>query len=232
MTQDISVTLSYSVVYVAGTVNGVAYTFTLSGSNEAGSVWTAAVARAENDIYNMELTAVDDKGNTTTVSGVVYYGMHSLITDRTLADVVRWRSLRDTGYSNMTEAERAEWDAGNMKGAYNASDLNRVGAALNYLRDRLAEASYLPPSVFTAKTDWTAADIPRAADLTAYLGYVSTIREAMAQFATTPQTPADTGGLDYQEANNIEKILLDVDRLITNMLAARYLCGELYSGEV
>lgn len=156
----------------------------------------------------------------------------TLIFDRTYADFARWLELRNKGYENMTAAERAEWDAANMKGAYNASDLNRVGEALNYLRDRLAAASYLPSSIFTAKTDWTMADIPTASDLRNYLRYVSTIREAMAHFKTTPAVPEYTGGLDYQEANNIEKILFDVDQLITNMLAARYYCGELYGGEV
>lgn len=156
-----------------------------------------------------------------------------LITDRTSLDVERWKELRDKGYANMTAVERAEWDSGQMKGAYNPDyDMNRVGNALNEIRDRLVEAKYLPPLVFTAKTDWTRADIPTAADLTSYLGYVATVREAMAQYATTPATPADTGGLNYQEANDIEKILLDVDQLVTNMLQARYFFGDLFSGEV
>jgi len=158
--------------------------------------------------------------------------INTLVTDRTAADLARWLDLRNKGYAKMTEAERAEWDAGNMKGAYNVSDLNRVGAALNYLRDRLAEASYLSQVAFVAKTDWTATDVPTASDLFSYLRYVSIIREALAQYATTPATPSYTGGLDYQEANDIERILLDVDMLINNMLAARYYCGELYSGEV
>ena len=232
MTEDISVTLSSSIVYVSGTINNVAYTFTLTGTTEAGTVWTATVTRAENDIYNMELTAIDDKGSSTTISTVVYYGMRSLVTDRTLVDVLRWRTLRDKGYANMTETERAEWDAGNMKGAYNVSDLNRVGAALNYLRDRLAETSYMSQVAFVAKTSWAVTDIPTASNLSDYLSCVAVIREALAQFATTPATPTNTGGLDYQEANDIEKILVDVDQLITNMLAARYFCAELYSGEV
>lgn len=155
-----------------------------------------------------------------------------LITDRTLADVESWRFLRDKGYANMTADERAEWDAGNMKGSYNASDLNRVGGALNYLRDMLAEAAYLTGAEFTAKENWTSADIPTATDLSHYLGMVNTIRFALARFATTPPTPSDVGSLDYQGANDIERILFDVDQLITNMLAARHYAGDLYSGEV
>lgn len=163
---------------------------------------------------------------------VTYYNMHSLITDRTEVDVLRWRRLRDKGYAAMTADEKAEWDSGMMKGAYNTSDLNRVGAALNYVRDRLIDASYLPVNAFTAKTDWNVLGLPTEADLTYYLNCVRQVREAMAQFATTPPTPEDTGALDYNEANNIEKILIDVDILISNMLAGRYFCGELYSGEV
>jgi hypothetical protein len=155
--------------------------------------------------------------------------INALVTDRTAADLARWLELRNKGYAKMTEAERAEWGAG-MKGAYNASDLNRVGEAMNYIRDRLVAAHYSCEVV--SKTDWTAADIPTAADLTAYLDKVACIREALAQFATTPATPTYTGGLDYQEANDIEQILIDIDKLVSNMLAARNFCGELYSGEV
>lgn len=154
----------------------------------------------------------------------------TLITDRTLADFTRWLTLRNKGYANMTTAERAEWDAANMKGAYNTSDLNRVGAAMNYIRDRLTQAHYM--CEVAAKADWAVDDTPTTEDLTAYLEQVECIREALAQFATTPATPANTGSLDYQEANDIEQILLDVNLLIDNMLAARYYCGELYSGEV
>ncbi len=269
----------------------------------------------------------------------------TLVTDRTEADVLRWRSLRDKGYSNMTAEERAEWDAANMKGAYNASDLNRVGTALNYIRDRFAECGYMTlprlvlaaernieiyeieadvpdfafkagqrymifynngfdrgeyactaqvsgttvvagntrwlggkntgepfcfitdaygrtvvmscnaatgaplfnshtaiysistfvhnesAAAYSARVNWMAGDIPTAADLTELLAYVATARAVLQTLPTTPETPKDTGGLSFAEANDIEQILVDVDQLITNMLAARHFCGELYSGE-
>lgn len=157
----------------------------------------------------------------------------TLITDRTAADFQRWEYLRDKGFENMTEAERAEWSAGKLKGSYSSADLNRVGTALNYLRNRLAEASYITyPTDFTAKTNWTITSIPTAADLTYYLKCVSNIREAMAQFETTPPAPTDTGALNIDEANNIEKILIDVETLINNMLAARLYCKDVFAGEI
>lgn len=155
----------------------------------------------------------------------------TLITDRTDADFERWQTLRNKGWVNMTSDECAEWAAG-MKGAYNKTDLTRVGNALNDLRDRLAEASYMSPNAFAAKTSWAAGEVPTGADLTHYLFCVSAIRDAMAQFPATPPTPENTGGLSIQEANDIEQIVLDIDQLIKNMLAARYYSGDLYSGEV
>lgn len=161
------------------------------------------------------------------------FDFNTLITDRTAADVQHWEYLRNKGFLNMTDAERAEWLAGNMKGAYNKDDLNRVGQALNYLRDRLTAAGYMSyQTTFTAKTNWTVTSIPTAEDLTYYLKCVSNIREAMSQFENTPPAPADTGALNYEEANNIEKILIDVETLINNMLAARHYCGDIFTGEI
>ena len=157
----------------------------------------------------------------------------TLITDRTTADFARWEYLRNKGFENMTVIERAEWLTGNMKGAYNKSDLNRVGEALNYLRDRLATAGYISYTTnFNAKTNWNISSIPTAEDLTYYLKCVSNIREAMAQFESTPPAPTDTGALNIEEANNIEKILIDVEILINNMLAARHYSGDVFAGEI
>lgn len=158
--------------------------------------------------------------------------LENLITDRTQNDYIRWQTLRDKGLNNMTVEELDEWTAG-MKGAYNASDLNRVGEVLNYLHGRLKDAGYITyQTTFTAKTNWNIESIPTAEELTHYLKCVSNVREAMTQKRTTPPTPTDMGALNFEEANNIEKILLDIDELIKNMLAARHFLGELYSGEI
>ena len=157
----------------------------------------------------------------------------TLITDRTDADFKHWEYLRNKGYANMSQTERAEWLSGSMKGSYNASDLNRVGEALNYLQDKLNNAGYMTyQRMFTAKTDWTVASIPTAEDLTYYLKCVSHIRDALTLFDETPRAPIDTGTLNIEEANNIEKILFDVETLITNMFVSRFYCNDLYSGEI
>ena len=160
------------------------------------------------------------------------FDFSSLIFDRTAADFQRWEYLRDKGLLNMSDDERAEWLSG-MKGAYSKTDLNRVGEALNHLRGRLATAGYISYQTdFVAKTNWTISSIPTAEDLTYYLKSVSNIREAMAQYENTPPAPADTGSLTIEEANNIEKILLDVEELINNMIASRFYSNDLTAGEI
>lgn len=157
--------------------------------------------------------------------------MLNLITDRSATDVQRWEILRDKGIINMTAAELAEWNAG-MKGAYNATDLNRVGEALNYLRGLLTQAGYLGGNEFNAKTSWADDDIPTSTQFAEYINAVETIRAAMSRKPTTPPTPINTNSLDYRGANDIERILLDIEELIPKMKAARNFCGELFGGEI
>ena len=158
--------------------------------------------------------------------------MLNMITDRTSDDVERWRVLQQKGYAAMTTAEKAEWISGSMKGAYNASDMNRVGVALNYLRDALADETYLSRDVFVAKTDWSESDIPTVNDLSLYLSYVETIRKATVHFAETPRTPTNTRALNYRDANDIEKILLASEDILYKMRAAWFFLDDLHCGEV
>ena len=62
--------------------------------------------------------------------------------------------------------------------------------------------------------------------------YGGVLGGALAVFDTTPPVPDDLQGLTWIEANNIEKILEDVDMLITNMMLAWYYAGDIYTGEV
>lgn len=154
-----------------------------------------------------------------------------LITDRTISDVQRWLYLRNKGYDNMTEAEKNEWNNG-LKGAYNITDLNRVGNAFKYLQNRLVEAGYLLGIEFTPKTDWGGADVLTTVDLTEYINTVATIRGALSALSTTPPVPPNAGSLDFQSANDIEQILIDVEYLINKMQEKPLYCGELYMGEI
>lgn len=156
--------------------------------------------------------------------------MADLITDRTREDALRVLSLaakwsRDT----ISDSEILEWNM-NMKGAYNASDLNRVGAAVTRITERLASAGIYIATV--GKSDWTEEDYNNAEALDYYLKDISLIRGAIAVSSATPPVPDDLQNLTYIEANNIEKILMDLDFLITQMRKSFFYSDEIASGEV
>ena len=151
------------------------------------------------------------------------------VTDRTLADVDVVEHLQALGWENMTASEREAYSAG-LKGAYNAADLNRVGEAVAYIAGRLEQVGYLAP--VSPKVDWQISDIPLSNLLENYLSDIRTLRGVLAVLPTTPQVPEDMDKLTYTEANDIEKILADLETLIHNMAAAWHYSGEIYSEEV
>lgn len=223
--QVLRVSLPSEIIYVSGTVNGKAYTWTLVDGS-----WQAIVERAADDTYAVALTAVNALGTSTSYTLTLYYGMLNLITDRTQADVERVVYLTGrVSAGTATEAEKTEWDS-DLKGAYNASDLNRVGAAVAYVAGRLTGYGYVVS--VSPRQDWQGADIPTPESMTAYLADVAALRAALTVAAGTPEVPEDMEQLTWQEANNIEQILLDVDTLVTNMAAAWFYSGEIYAGEV
>ena len=225
MTQTISATLPASTVYVAGTVNDVAVTWT----NVGGEIWEAVADRAEDNIYVVALTIVSASGQSTSTSFTLYYGLLNLITDRTQTDVDYVIRLSQKGWSGMTAEEKAEWES-DLKGAYNASDLNRVGNAVNYVAGRLEDAGYTVS--VNPKIDWLESDVPTESSMEQYLKNVETIRNTLTVPSNTPNVPDDMEGLTYEEANDIERILLAVDALITNMINAYFYSNEIVCGEV
>lgn len=173
--------------------------------------------------------AINSSGASTEFSLTLHYGVLNLITDRTKADVERVRHLAAKGWANMTEEERNEWLDG-LKGAYNTTDLNRVGAAVEYVVGRFGELGYVVSC--EVKKNWEQSNFPDEAQTENYLNSISYVRSLVPVFKTTPEVPEDMSGLTYVEANNIEKILLDVNKIADNITASWYYSGELLSGEV
>ena len=150
-----------------------------------------------------------------------------LITDRTQQDVNYVKSLIKKGNNEMTEEERTAWISG-MKGAYNAKDLNRVEEAIVYLAGRLVESGY---SLSIESESWYLGDIPPVSQWQLYLNRVRIIKNSIANLPTTPALPLDMQGLTYEEANAIEQILIDVDKVITLSELTHCYSGEIYAGE-
>ena len=203
MMQTVRVPLASSVLYVSGTVNGVDKIWT----REEGGWWSTTADRADDGVYRVALSIVYGDGKTTSDSVTLYHGL-VLITDRTQEDV----------------------DNRNAKGSYNTSDLNRVGAAMAYLRDRFNANGY--NIHINPKTTWREIDVPTQRDMALYLGYLGTLKSAITLPEWTPESPASMEDLTYSKANDIEEILEIIDAAITIMEGAFWYSGELYSGEV
>ena len=193
----------------AAAANATGYRLKRDGvqiAEQTGTTYTDTVPDGTT-LCTYALTAYNDAGESAAVTLLVLVQLE-LITDRTRADV-----------ANQTD-----------KGFYNASDLNRVGAAVEYIAGRFTALGYACP--VTVKKDWLTSDAPTASQMEAYRHNIVTLRGQIAVMQSTPDAPASMAGLDYVKANNIEQILLDLDALIDNITKSWYFSGELYAGEV
>ena len=154
--------------------------------------------------------------------------MLDLIYDRTADDVAEALRLTQKAFAGtLTDEEKTVWLAG-MKGAYDAIDMNRVAAAVSTLSGLLNAAGY--------KNEVSAQNFVEGEDGTdekysVYLSNVQTLRDAIAVRASTPELPAADAKLDYVGANNIEKILADLDELLDWMTYSRKYCGTFAAGQ-
>lgn len=203
MMQTVRVPLASNTLYVSGTVNGVDKVWT----REEGNWWSTQADRSTDGVYRVALSIIYGDGKATTDSVTLYYGL-KLITDRTQKDV-----------TNRTD-----------KGFYNASDLNRVGAAMVYLRDKFNDNGYAVE--IEPKTDWKEIYAPTESGMTLYLGCLGTLRGVIPLPENTPKTPESMKSLTYTTANNIEKILEAVDSMLAKSISFLYYSGDIYSGEV
>ena len=107
------------------------------------------------------------------------------------------------------------------KGAYNYSDLNRVEMAVS-------EISELAGLNLETKTDWSRWDVPTDRDMERYLENIQKIRNVCTIDEIAPDLPHRMAELNYETANNIEKILASAYEIAMTMPRS----GELYCGEV
>lgn len=154
-----------------------------------------------------------------------------LITDRTLSDVESVRALTSAIRAGTATTEQVSQYVNVLqKGAYTYRDLNRVEEAVQYVAERLREFGYLssPPTL----QSWSVEDKPNAASFARYFGNVKMLRDAIAVWASTPEAPNGVAGFDYNKANALEQILIDVDQILTHISQAWFYSGDLYLAEV
>lgn len=157
-----------------------------------------------------------------------------MITDRTQADVneaLRIRGKMQRGES-LTPAEQSQYTNG-LRGAYGPSDLNRVQDKVIELRSRLiANGVPVPPLQPPRESYWGVNKTFYAPDILTYLENVAILSGAYYVLPGTPQTPNMDDWIDYICANNIEKILVDIEVLLDGMISMFFYAAEISSGDL
>lgn len=161
----------------------------------------------------------------------------NLVYDRTEDDVTSSAAIRSTyqalgNWSGLTTAERAQLERETL--TYNT--LNRVESAVKLLAAALTSAGYpveITPVLKGSKSEdreWQEGDIVRRSQWSTYLGNVQRLRNAYYTLAETGQLPKPEDKLGYVGANNIEKVLADIDLLIDCMKSSYRRCGTFRAG--
>ncbi len=172
-------------------------------------------------INRIPVVASDGAGNRTFAE--VY--MIRMVTDRSQADVDRLTKLYQRHMAEWTP-EELEWFAGAacLRGSYDASDWNRVGAAVAWLAGELERRGYLAP--VSPKTDWTEADAPTRGQMDVYLSNVETVRGV--QGIPMPEIPSTMRHSSIDGWNRIERALVETDAVFHKYTA--WTSGEVTCG--
>lgn len=165
-----------------------------------------------------------------------YFDRNTLIMNRSQKDVQELQYIKEKWLNGtITESEKAKWLAG-MKGAYNASDINRVSAAMLYYAEVLTELGY---EVFVSflKTDWAATETNSTITSVYWESFFESVNNLNSVFSlpiqSTPdfQLPTSLEELNIKTANSIEQMLYDLDIAISMLRKTAICSGEAYSGE-
>lgn len=115
---------------------------------------------------------------------------------------------------------------------YDWRDMNRVAEAMEYVAERLRSCGW---NVTVTPRRFTREDFPSPAIFDYYLKQLRKLRGTLVLFITTPPVPgvdADRPYMTVQEANDIEKILLDIEDMVQRTEAAYCYSGDVFAGEV
>ena len=139
--------------------------------------------------------------------------------------------ILENGWASLSTAEKNQWNAG-MRGAWNYTDLNRIGQAIDYVVTYATNIGWSNVPSVTTKTDWSVTDIPTSAQLSTYIiTPLTAIRNMIEVPSGTPSVPGHFGYMSVGKANNVEKIILAVyNQLVlaqeSNVYADEGLAGE------
>ena len=110
--------------------------------------------------------------------------------------------------------DRTQLDIDNdtEKGNYNYNDLNRIEEWCEYLANLLTSYSY--PASIQVKKNWNMSDFPTSSEMERIRNNVNRLKEAYFSFT---QIPENLEYMTFEKANDIEKILYEIDKILKHM---------------
>lgn len=139
--------------------------------------------------------------------------MLTLITNRKQSDVDRAKQLIEKAkvIESLSSSELTEYLSG-LKGCYNVVDLNRVEEAVEYISHMLNVRGYY--NIVETKS-WKDGDFFQVSKIPRYLDNIKRIRNAIARNSSVPAVPSSYK--PFNNANDIEKILLEIHKTVINV---------------
>lgn len=128
-----------------------------------------------------------------------------LIYDRTYEDIESARQYVKNNVPFPNDNLRFSWD-------YRA--LNRTEQAMEYVDSIFKELGYYKNMKF--KTDWLNDEITRA-EAQRYLDNLTNLRNFILMPSTSPDVPTTMNGMTIQRANDIEKLIFDLNFVIESL---------------
>lgn len=119
---------------------------------------------------------------------------------------------------------------GTAKGNYNADDLNRVAAAVNYVSEMFAQYGYSVPEAVAA--DWKTNDLPRKSKIDEHHAKTLAAIGLILYPGKPDKIPETLDKLTIEGANAIERALYELIIAGKNIPDSWYYSGELYGGEI
>lgn len=149
-----------------------------------------------------------------------------MITDRTKADVDSAKEIIDSKvklFLELTDEELQTLE----RGTIGIGTINRISTKQIYLKNKMESNGYFVGNIET-KT-WEHNDIFGETDFSQLINNTILLRDAFFVYSNTPKNVYLS--YDYENINNLEKILVDIENILDYMIANFRECGTFYSGE-
>lgn len=149
-----------------------------------------------------------------------------MITDRTKADVYSAKEIIDSKVKLFLELTDEDLQI-LERGTIGIGTINRISNKQISLKNKMESNGYFVKNINTKIWDYN--DIFGENDFLQLINNTFLLRDA---FFTYLDTPANVYlSYDYENINNLEKILVDMEKILDYMIANFRECGTFYSGE-